>query len=95
MSDRGQDRCINDISDVSGVPPMASELARRSNNGPGQSSCEQLQREAFREAGLHCGRTPGKPLPMSPILAHDFASQSFGKAHEVVALPISDRKAIE
>jgi hypothetical protein len=41
------------------------------------------------EAGLHCGHTPGKPLTMSSILANDFASQSFGKAYDVVALAIS------
>jgi hypothetical protein len=26
---------IDDVRDVSGVPPIVSELARRSNNGPG------------------------------------------------------------
>jgi len=32
----GQDRRIDDVGDVSGVPPIASESARRSNGGPGQ-----------------------------------------------------------
>jgi hypothetical protein len=36
MSESGQDRRIDDVRDVSGVPPIASELARRSNNGLSQ-----------------------------------------------------------
>jgi hypothetical protein len=38
---------------------------------------------------------PGKSLLMLSIPANDFASQSIGKAHEVVALTISDCKAID
>jgi hypothetical protein len=32
----GQDRRIDDVGDVSGVPPIASELARRRNDEVGQ-----------------------------------------------------------
>jgi hypothetical protein len=37
MTGLGQDRRIDDVRDVSGVAPIASKLARRSNNGSGQS----------------------------------------------------------
>jgi hypothetical protein len=51
MSQMGQDRRIDDVRDVSGVPPIASELARRSNNGPGQEETFAPER-----IPLHFGR---------------------------------------
>ena len=54
---QGQLRRVDAVSDVSAPPPIASELSRRSNNGPGQLRTHALQQRSRRLNGSNSCRS--------------------------------------
>jgi hypothetical protein len=83
-SESGQDRRIDDVKDVSGALPIASELAHRSNNGSGQSGPASFVAVAagltpiadvgrarkLIPGGEHRGKAAGPHTPLARMSQH-------------------------